>query len=121
MDMYLKSVIAKRKKKSMFQSVSFYIFVYTLLNRRELYHVGVTSHTIQPGSFKTKIVDPNEMKSTLQRAFDSVDEEVQRFYGLNWLNQSKYIIINLLLLTITGTYIRNIYEIAVTILKLIGD
>ncbi|XP_048774972.1 retinol dehydrogenase 16-like [Ostrea edulis] len=57
--------------------------------RRELYHVGVTSSTIQPGPFKTSIVDPNEMKSTLQRAFDSVDEEVQQFYGQNWLNKIK--------------------------------
>lgn len=68
--------------------------------RRELYHVGVTSSTIQPGPFKTSIVDPNEMKSTLQRAFDSVDEEVQQFYGQNWLNKSKFKVIKLLLIII---------------------
>ncbi|XP_061164525.1 retinol dehydrogenase 16-like, partial [Saccostrea echinata] len=57
--------------------------------RRELYQVGVTTHTIQPGLFKTSIVDPNEMKSTLQKAFDEVDEEVQQFYGQQWLKKTK--------------------------------
>ncbi|XP_062592533.1 retinol dehydrogenase 7-like, partial [Saccostrea cucullata] len=52
---------------------------------RELYTVGVTSHTIQPGSFKTRIVDPNEMKSALQKAFD----EVEQFYGQQWLQKTK--------------------------------
>ncbi|XP_061164013.1 retinol dehydrogenase 7-like [Saccostrea echinata] len=58
--------------------------------RRELYEVGVTIHTIQPGAFKTNIVeDFNEMKSILQRAFDAVDEEVQEFYGQHWLSKTK--------------------------------
>ncbi|XP_062612744.1 retinol dehydrogenase 16-like [Saccostrea cucullata] len=57
--------------------------------RRELYQVGVTSHTIQPGPFKTRIVDPNEMKSALQKAFDEVDEEVKQFYGQQWLQKIK--------------------------------
>lgn len=57
--------------------------------RRELYNAGVTFHTIQPGAFKTSIVDPEEMKSTLQKAFDAADSEVQAFYGQKWLNETK--------------------------------
>ncbi|XP_062612741.1 retinol dehydrogenase 7-like isoform X1 [Saccostrea cucullata] len=58
--------------------------------RRELYDVGVTIHTIQPGAFKTSIiVDINEMKATLQRAYEAADEEVQEFYGKQWLNKTK--------------------------------
>lgn len=57
--------------------------------RRELYYAGVTFHTIQPGAFKTSIVDPEEMKSTLQKAFDAADSEVQAFYGQKWLQETK--------------------------------
>lgn len=67
--------------------VTFMLIVF--LCRRELYYAGVTFHTIQPGAFKTSIVDPEVMKSTLQKAFDAADSEVQAFYGQKWLQESE--------------------------------
>lgn len=65
------------------------VMLIVFLCRRELYYAGMTFHTIQPGAFKTSIVDPEEMKSTLQKAFDAADSEVQAFYGQKWLQESE--------------------------------
>nr|XP_022321953.1 retinol dehydrogenase 7-like [Crassostrea virginica] len=56
--------------------------------RREMYYVGVTCHIIQPGPFKTSIVDPGEMQFALQKS-DATDSEVRAFYGQQWLDKLK--------------------------------
>lgn len=55
-----------------------------------MYHVGVTSHCVEPGAFKTKIIDIDEMCSTLQKAYDNAETEVREFYGECWLGKCKY-------------------------------
>ena len=51
-----------------------------------MYYVGVTCHIIQPGPFKTSIVDPGEMQFALQKS-DATDSEVRAFYGQQWLDK----------------------------------
>ena len=52
-----------------------------------MYYVGVTCHIIQPGPFKTSIVDPGEMQFALQKSYDATDSEVRAFYGQQWLDK----------------------------------
>ena len=52
-----------------------------------MYYVGVTCHIIQPGPFKTSIVDPGEMQFALQESYDATDSEVRAFYGQQWLDK----------------------------------
>ncbi|CAC5394299.1 RDH16 [Mytilus coruscus] len=66
---------------------------YNIINanifRKEMYHVGVSAHCVQPGSFKTNIVYPDEMASKLQQAYNATDSEIRTFYGQNWLEKWK--------------------------------
>lgn len=64
--------------------------------RKEMYHVGVSAHCVEPGAFRTNIVDTNEMCTTLQKAYDSVDPEIRNFYGSGWLEKCKIIMAGLI-------------------------
>ena len=64
--------------------------------RKEMYHVGVSAHCVEPGAFRTNIVDTNEMCTTLQKAYDSVDPEIRNFYGGGWLDKCKIIMTGLI-------------------------
>ena len=55
-----------------------------------MYYVGVSAHCVEPGAFKTSIVDTDEMCNTLQKAYDEVNPEIQNFYGQNWLKKCKF-------------------------------
>ncbi|XP_071159125.1 retinol dehydrogenase 16-like [Mytilus edulis] len=57
--------------------------------RKEMYHVGVSAHCVEPGAFKTNIVYPDEMASQLQQAYNASDKEIRTFYGPNWLEKWK--------------------------------
>lgn len=48
--------------------------------RREMYHMGVTAHLIQPSGFATNIF-PADAGDRLRKAFDQLPKEVQEFYG----------------------------------------
>jgi hypothetical protein len=64
--------------------------------RKEMYHVGVSAHCVEPGAFRTNIVDTNEMCTTLQKAYDSVDPEIRNFYGSGWLEKCKIVMTGLI-------------------------
>lgn len=53
---------------------------YTDTFRREMYHVGVSAHLIQPSGFATCIF-PQEATLRLRQAFYELPENVKEFYG----------------------------------------
>ncbi|XP_061193003.1 dehydrogenase/reductase SDR family member 9-like [Saccostrea echinata] len=53
---------------------------YTDTFRREMYHVGVTAHLIQPTGFATNIF-PQDANLRLRQAFSELPDNVKEFYG----------------------------------------
>lgn len=49
--------------------------------RRELYRTGVTVHILEPGYFRTSIVNEEILVKDLQSQFEAAPKEVQTYYG----------------------------------------
>lgn len=49
--------------------------------RRELYRTGISVHLIEPGYFRTGIVDESSISRDLHATFDQASEEVKQYYG----------------------------------------
>ncbi|KAL4216271.1 Retinol dehydrogenase 5 [Mactra antiquata] len=53
--------------------------------RRELYRAGVSVHLIEPGYFRTGIVEENHLALSMSKSFKESTPEVQKFYGKSYL------------------------------------
>ncbi|XP_067649596.1 retinol dehydrogenase 7-like [Haliotis asinina] len=64
--------------------------------RREVLKQGVTAHLLEPGYFRTDIVEVNAITKSFQSCFNQADPEVQRYYGNEFVSKVKTIIIEML-------------------------
>ena len=60
------------------------------LSRRELYHEGISVHILEPGYFRTHILD--NLKDGMQKSFSQIPQEMQEFYGKEYFEQGVLII-----------------------------
>ena len=59
--------------------------------RHELYTTGVTVHIIEPGFFRTGIVDDDSIAKGMEARFNALDPEVMEYYGKEYLDTCTYI------------------------------
>lgn len=52
--------------------------------RRELYHTGVSVHIIEPGYFRTSIVNVERCVQDIRDSFERAPSEVQQYYGTSF-------------------------------------
>ncbi|WAR25971.1 DR9C7-like protein [Mya arenaria] len=52
---------------------------------REIYRTGVSVHIIEPGYFRTTIVDEERLREYFQMRYDTADPEVKEYYGKDYL------------------------------------
>ena len=49
--------------------------------RRELYHHGITVHSIEPGAYDTNLFDNDAHRKSLTRVYEAASPYLQRLYG----------------------------------------
>ncbi|XP_071108494.1 retinol dehydrogenase 7-like isoform X1 [Haliotis cracherodii] len=55
--------------------------------RREILKQGVSVHLLEPGYFKTDILNMNAIKKSFEKCFNQTDPEVQRYYGSEYVQK----------------------------------
>lgn len=58
--------------------------------RREIKHLGVTVHIIEPGFFSTNLSDLDKNGKTMEELWHHLDEETRESYGNEFFEQSEY-------------------------------
>ncbi|XP_041366242.1 retinol dehydrogenase 7-like [Gigantopelta aegis] len=53
--------------------------------RRELYHQGISVHILEPGYFRTNILDRSTLKDNMRRNFSELPQDLQEYYGKKYL------------------------------------
>ena len=61
--------------------------------RREVYRSGVTVHIIEPGYFRTSIVDEQTVGDNLDRKFRAAPRDIQTYYGTDYLKQCMLLLV----------------------------
>jgi len=57
--------------------------------RRELYKRGVTVHILEPGFFKTNIIDEAAIFKAIDGTFNKLSKEMKDYYGHSYPDSSK--------------------------------
>nr|KAG5705138.1 hypothetical protein BaRGS_030855 [Batillaria attramentaria] len=55
--------------------------------RRELYHQGVSVHSIEPGAYATNITDSRLQRQSFQRTLAAAPSHVQIYYGASYVDK----------------------------------
>ena len=58
--------------------------------RREIMHLGVTVHIIEPGLFSTNLSDLEKNEKIMEKFWHNLDEETRESYGNEFFEQSEY-------------------------------
>ena len=58
--------------------------------RREIMHLGVTVHIIEPGCFTTNLSDLDKNMKTMEELWHHLDDETRESYGNEFFQQSEY-------------------------------
>ena len=61
--------------------------------RNEMRHFGVTVHIIEPGMFKTKIMDARKNIQYLEKLWGNLDADTKECYGIQYYEQGNELII----------------------------
>ena len=61
--------------------------------RNEMRHFGVTVHIIEPGMFKTKIMDARKNIQYLETLWGNLDADTKECYGIQYYEQGNELII----------------------------
>ncbi|KAL8595846.1 hypothetical protein ACOMHN_012264 [Nucella lapillus] len=60
---------------------------YTDMLRRELYHHGVTVHSIEPGAYDTNLLDDKATRGSMEKVFRAAPPHVQKVYGEDYMDK----------------------------------
>lgn len=55
--------------------------------RREVLKEGMTVHLLEPGYFRTNILNTDDMKTSFENSFKQTDPDVQRYYGNGYVQK----------------------------------
>ncbi|XP_050388748.1 retinol dehydrogenase 7 [Patella vulgata] len=55
--------------------------------RREIYHQGIKVSILEPGCFKTNILNPTMIKDIYHRTFQQADADCQQYYGEEFIKE----------------------------------
>ena len=57
------------------------MFVFVCVCRREVYNQGIKVCILEPGYFKTDLINANTLMNNFRKIYDATPDEVRRHYG----------------------------------------